>query len=208
MLVVIAAGTSRASDDSLAEIVVTAQKRTQSINEVPLSITAVTGATLIERGVVEAGADRRRDDVVMIERRPVMHGGDADRIILAAQDDRGEALALLQDVAHLGHDRRVAQSHGMIAIVGEDDELRRVDGIDAFAQNPTLKVLIASGYYDLATPYVATEYTFSHMDLAPSFRENIRFEEYEAGHMMYVNPASLAKLKKDAADFIGRSTSH
>jgi carboxypeptidase C (cathepsin A) len=78
---------------------------------------------------------------------------------------------------------------------------------DAFAQNPTLKVLIASGYYDLATPYAATEYTFAHMDLAPAFRENIRFEEYEAGHMMYVNPASLAKLKKDAADFIGRSTS-
>jgi carboxypeptidase C (cathepsin A) len=76
---------------------------------------------------------------------------------------------------------------------------------DAFAHNPSMKVLIASGYYDLATPFAATEYTFAHMELAPSFRENIRFEEYEAGHMMYVNPAMLVKLKKDAVEFISRS---
>ena len=77
---------------------------------------------------------------------------------------------------------------------------------DAMAQSPSMKVFIASGYYDLATPYAATEYTFAHMDLAPALRRNLRFEEYEAGHMMYVHPASLAKLKRDVADFIDRST--
>lgn len=73
---------------------------------------------------------------------------------------------------------------------------------DALAQNPSMKVFIASGYYDLATPYAATEYTFAHMDLGPEARRNLRFEEYEAGHMMYVHPASLARLKGDVAGFI------
>ncbi len=77
---------------------------------------------------------------------------------------------------------------------------------DAMAQSPSMKVFVASGYYDLATPYAATEYTFAHMDLAPALRKNLRFEEYEAGHMMYVHPASLSKLKRDVAEFIDRST--
>ena len=78
---------------------------------------------------------------------------------------------------------------------------------DAMAQNPSMKVFVASGHYDLATPYAATEYTFAHMDLAPALRKNLRFEEYEAGHMMYVHPESLAKLKRDVAGFIDGSTS-
>ncbi len=77
---------------------------------------------------------------------------------------------------------------------------------DAMAQSPSMKVFVASGYFDLATPYAATEYTFAHMDLPPALRENVQFEEYEAGHMMYVHPASLSKLKREVADFIGRST--
>ncbi|HEY2156547.1 MAG TPA: hypothetical protein VGH33_13030, partial [Isosphaeraceae bacterium] len=75
---------------------------------------------------------------------------------------------------------------------------------DAMAQSPAMKVFVASGYFDLATPYAATEYTFAHMDLAPELRKNLRIEEYEAGHMMYVHPPSLAKLKRDVADFIDR----
>jgi carboxypeptidase C (cathepsin A) len=77
----------------------------------------------------------------------------------------------------------------------------------AFAQNPSMKVFVASGYYDLATPFAATEWTFSHMDLSPSFRKNVRFESYEAGHMMYVKPESLVKLKNDVAEFIDQAMS-
>jgi carboxypeptidase C (cathepsin A) len=73
----------------------------------------------------------------------------------------------------------------------------------AFAKNPFMKVFVASGYYDLATPYYATEYTLSHMGLDPSLRDNIRVAEYEAGHMMYIHEPSLAKLKADVASFIG-----
>ncbi len=72
---------------------------------------------------------------------------------------------------------------------------------DAMAKNPHLKVLVASGFYDLATPFRAAEYTLAHMGLDPASRANIRVEEYESGHMMYLHGPSLAKLKADVAAF-------
>jgi carboxypeptidase C (cathepsin A) len=68
--------------------------------------------------------------------------------------------------------------------------------------NPYLKVFVANGYYDMATPYLATRYTFDHMGLPPSLRTNVSMGYYEAGHMMYVNQPSLAVLKHDLAAFI------
>ncbi len=72
----------------------------------------------------------------------------------------------------------------------------------AFAKNPYMKLFVASGYYDLATPYFATEYTLAHMGLDPSLRDNIKTAEYEAGHMMYIHTASLTKLKEDVSVFL------
>ena len=72
----------------------------------------------------------------------------------------------------------------------------------AFAKNPYMKLFVASGYYDLATPYFATEYTLNHMGLDPSLRGNIKSAYYEAGHMMYIETRSLAQLKKDLAAFM------
>ena len=72
----------------------------------------------------------------------------------------------------------------------------------AMSMNPFLKVLIANGYYDLATPYFATRYTFDHLQLDESLRANYSMTFYEAGHMMYIHMPSLAKLKKDMTDFI------
>jgi carboxypeptidase C (cathepsin A) len=63
-------------------------------------------------------------------------------------------------------------------------------------------VFVANGYYDLATPHFATEYTFSHIGLDPEVRANIEMEYYEAGHMMYVHLASLAKLAGDLRKFV------
>lgn len=71
----------------------------------------------------------------------------------------------------------------------------------AMHQTPGLKVFIASGYYDLATPFFATDYTTSHMQLDPSLRGNIQTHYYEAGHMMYVHLPSLAKLRADLDGF-------
>ncbi len=72
----------------------------------------------------------------------------------------------------------------------------------AFDRNPYMKVFVANGYYDLATPFFATEYTFAHMGLKPQHHRNITMKEYEAGHMMYISVPSLMKLKADIAAFI------
>ena len=70
------------------------------------------------------------------------------------------------------------------------------------AKNPYMNVFVASGIFDLATPHFATEYTLSHLGLTPDLRKNFTTRQYRAGHMMYLESASLAKLKKDVAEFI------
>ena len=72
----------------------------------------------------------------------------------------------------------------------------------AMTKNPHLKVFVANGYYDLATPFFATEYTLSHLGLKEHLNENITTHYYEAGHMMYIYPPSLSKLRKDLVAFL------
>ena len=73
---------------------------------------------------------------------------------------------------------------------------------EAFAKNPDMKLFVASGHFDLATPYFATQYTLAHMGLEPGQRARITAKEYEAGHMMYIHTGELAKLRKDVATFL------
>ena len=75
----------------------------------------------------------------------------------------------------------------------------------AMAKNPFMKIFVAAGYYDMATPYFAAEYTVSAMNLDPQLRRNISFGYYEAGHMMYIEKKSLQKLKNDVSNFIKTS---
>ncbi len=72
----------------------------------------------------------------------------------------------------------------------------------AMTINPHLKVFIANGYYDLATPYFATEYVFNHLGLDETLRGNLSMAYYEAGHMMYIHQPALVQMKKDLAGFI------
>ncbi len=72
----------------------------------------------------------------------------------------------------------------------------------AMNQNPFLKVYVASGYYDQATPYYATDYTLNHLGIDPNLRRNISVSYFQAGHMMYVHGPSLAQLKRDLAAFV------
>ena len=67
----------------------------------------------------------------------------------------------------------------------------------AMTTNPALKVFVANGYYDLATPFLASEYTFSHLGLDKSLRDNITMAYYQAGHMMYIDQGELQKMKRD-----------
>lgn len=75
----------------------------------------------------------------------------------------------------------------------------------ALAKNEHMKVFIASGYFDLATPYFATEYTLSHMGTDAALRGQFRTAEYESGHMMYIHEPSLEQLKADVAGFVQES---
>lgn len=76
----------------------------------------------------------------------------------------------------------------------------------AMTQNPFLRVFVAKGYYDLATPFFAADYTIDHLGLDPSLRTHISGAYYESGHMVYAHLPSLAKLKQDTAQFIRSSS--
>jgi carboxypeptidase C (cathepsin A) len=77
----------------------------------------------------------------------------------------------------------------------------------AMHKNPHLKVFVAKGLYDLATPYFATLHTFSHIGLDESLASNVTMADYPAGHMMYVHGPSLARLKADLGAFYDLSRS-
>jgi len=71
----------------------------------------------------------------------------------------------------------------------------------AMLDNPRLRVLFASGYYDLATPFFAAEHAAQHLGLEPQLRANVSEAFYEAGHMMYLHAPSRAKLRADLLAF-------
>ena len=72
----------------------------------------------------------------------------------------------------------------------------------AMARNPYLRVFVANGYYDMATPFFATEYTFAHLGWEPSYGDRVTMGYYEGGHMMYIIEDELAAFKRDVAAFI------
>jgi carboxypeptidase C (cathepsin A) len=77
----------------------------------------------------------------------------------------------------------------------------------AFAQNPYMRVYVAEGLYDAATPYFAVEYTLNHMGLTSGEHKNISRSRFAVGHMVYIDDASMKKLKGDVDAFYeGSST--
>jgi carboxypeptidase C (cathepsin A) len=76
---------------------------------------------------------------------------------------------------------------------------------NAMTKNPYMKVMIAAGYFDLATPYYAVEYTFNHMGLLPEMHKRITWDFYQSGHMLYIDSDSHAKLKHDFGEFVAGS---
>ncbi|MGI4829965.1 MAG: S10 family peptidase, partial [Janthinobacterium lividum] len=83
-----------------------------------------------------------------------------------------------------------------------------VDLADAMRKNPHLKVFSANGYFDMATPFFATEYDLSHMMLSPVLRGNVEFGYYPAGHMVYLNVEALKMLHDDMDRFYDSAVRH
>jgi len=76
----------------------------------------------------------------------------------------------------------------------------------AMRENPHLKVLSANGYFDLATPFFATERDINHMELDPSLRDHVTFQYYLSGHMVYLNPEARKAFRADLAKFYDNAT--
>ncbi|MFC2153251.1 S10 family peptidase, partial [Actinomycetota bacterium] len=77
---------------------------------------------------------------------------------------------------------------------------------DTMTKNPGMRVYVASGYYDLATPYFATEHTIAHLGIEDALRDNITVSYFEAGHMMYVHKPSIEILGPDLRTFVENAT--
>jgi carboxypeptidase C (cathepsin A) len=77
----------------------------------------------------------------------------------------------------------------------------------AMKYNPRLKVMLNSGYFDLATPYFQGVYEMNHLPIPASLRSNIEIHFYDSGHMVYANEPSFKALHSNVADFIRRASS-
>ena len=77
----------------------------------------------------------------------------------------------------------------------------------AIVKNPYLKIFVLEGYYDLATPYLAANYTMDDLDLPVPYRKNISYATYDSGHMVYLNTPSLQKMHDDVDSFMNVATS-
>ena len=76
---------------------------------------------------------------------------------------------------------------------------------NTLAKNRYMKLFIASGCFDLATPHFATEYTVAHLGLTPALRKNVTMRRYRSGHMMYLESDALVQLKQDVQQFISQT---
>ena len=74
---------------------------------------------------------------------------------------------------------------------------------EAMTANPYLKLFVAEGWYDLATPPLAMDYTLDQLPLPPQRRENITVKRYAGGHMMYVHEPSLKEMREHLVDWYG-----
>jgi len=75
----------------------------------------------------------------------------------------------------------------------------------AMKYNPTLKVMVNGGYYDLATPFFEGWYEMHHLPIPASLQGNIEYNYYQSGHMVYAHEEALKQLHDKVADFIRRT---
>jgi carboxypeptidase C (cathepsin A) len=80
------------------------------------------------------------------------------------------------------------------------------DMAQALKYNPNLKVMVAGGYFDLATPFYQGWYEMHHLQVPPNLLGNIEYHYYPSGHMVYANEESLRGIHDDVAAFVRRTS--
>jgi carboxypeptidase C (cathepsin A) len=73
----------------------------------------------------------------------------------------------------------------------------------ALRRNPHLRVFVASGRYDLGTPYSASDWSLAQLDIPADVASRVQHRYYDAGHMMYTRQADLTQMKSDLAAWLG-----
>jgi carboxypeptidase C (cathepsin A) len=76
----------------------------------------------------------------------------------------------------------------------------------AMKTNPTMKVMVNGGYFDVSTPYFEGWQEMHHLPIPPALQSNIEYHYYQSGHMVYVHPPTLIELHDNVADFIRRTS--
>jgi carboxypeptidase C (cathepsin A) len=71
----------------------------------------------------------------------------------------------------------------------------------ALAKNPDFKVLVATGYYDLGTPYFSIRYALDHLAFDSSITSRIASRVYDSGHQLYILPSASKKFSEDGEAF-------
>ncbi len=105
---------------------------------------------------------------------------------------------VLSAEAHKQWDWRRKAGDGEMGFIATSADLAR-----ALRRNSHLKVLAASGRYDLGTPYSASDWSLAQLNVPPEVMARVSHRYYDAGHMMYTRQADLAQLKADLAAWIG-----
>jgi carboxypeptidase C (cathepsin A) len=82
------------------------------------------------------------------------------------------------------------------------------DLANAMKLNPSLKVQLNAGYFDLATPFYEGVYEMHHLPMPATLQSNIEYHFYDSGHMVYAKEASLKLLHQNVAEFIRKTSSH
>lgn len=75
---------------------------------------------------------------------------------------------------------------------------------EELSQNPFLKIWVLCGYYDMATPFYAAEYTYSQIFTDQDRMDNVSFTYYPSGHMFYIHKPSMLKFREEAEAWFGK----
>jgi carboxypeptidase C (cathepsin A) len=124
---------------------------------------------------------------------------------MAAMAYFGEQLGMSTETRYevLSHDTNKAWNWNRGEDKGNGFATTSADLARAMRRNAHLKVFVASGRYDLGTPYSASDWSLAQLDAPAQVLARVTHRYYDAGHMMYTREADLTQLKSDLAAWLG-----